>query len=183
MRTGVLIHPTTARSGRFLTLPHPRTLVPTYYLFSSSSDSSSSDGELYELSTLSDSKFDRSWMISHLNQVISSGQLDILSRVDARFLVVSLLYNVLGGDGKYRSREDTFEQIALVLQAQRSERMKQAIPEMKAAEATQEEGEDGLQQEWTDIVAFGNLPLIKKALEDVADVQGAFPFPNPNNAP
>ncbi|CDU23257.1 uncharacterized protein SPSC_01886 [Sporisorium scitamineum] len=163
MRRGVLIHPTTAQSGRFLILPHPRTFVPTYYLYSPSSPSSS--GELFELSTLTDSKYDRSWMISHLNQVISSGQLDILSRVDARFLVISLLYSVLGGDAKFRSREDTFDQIALVLQAKRREQMKEAIPALKV-----EEGK-GVQEEWTDVVAFGNLPLVTKALEDVADVE------------
>ncbi|CDW98107.1 hypothetical protein [Sporisorium scitamineum] len=167
MRRGVLIHPTTAQSGRFLILPHPRTFVPTYYLYSPSSPSSS--GELFELSTLTDSKYDRSWMISHLNQVISSGQLDILSRVDARFLVISLLYSVLGGDAKFRSREDTFDQIALVLQAKRREQMKEAIPALKV-----EEGK-GVQEEWTDVVAFGNLPLVTKALEDVADVEGALP--------
>lgn len=174
MRTGVLIHPSTAHSGRFLVLPHPRTLVPTYYLSASSSTSSSiSTDQLYELSTLQDSKHDRSWMISRLNQVISSGQLDILSRIDARFLVVSLLYSVLG-DGKYRSREDMFEQIALELHVRRSEELCEAIPELKARLATGKDSAEGQQNEWTDVVVFEKLEVTKRALEDVADVQGSF---------
>ncbi|KAJ9476554.1 Ribonuclease H2 subunit B [Pseudozyma hubeiensis] len=160
MRTGVLINPTTATSGRLLILPHPQTLIPTYYLASPSS------GELYELSTLQDSKHDRTWMISQLNQVVSSGQLDILSRVDARFLVVSLLHSVLD-DGKYRSREDLFEQAAQKLYSRRKEELRSAIPELKKGG----DEDDVEQQEWLDVVTFGNLDLVKTALEDVADVQ------------
>ncbi|SJX60683.1 uncharacterized protein SRS1_11911 [Sporisorium reilianum f. sp. reilianum] len=158
IRTGVLLHPTTAHSGRFLVLPHPRTLVPTYYLHCPATGSAA-QGELYELSTLSDIKYERSWMLSRLNCVVGAGQLDIVSRVDVRFVVVALLC-ALGGDGKFRSVEDTFEQVALVLQARRSEALCAAVPEVTAA-----------QHEWTDIVAFGNLPLVKRALQDVADVQ------------
>ncbi|SNX81964.1 uncharacterized protein MEPE_00669 [Melanopsichium pennsylvanicum] len=179
MRTGVLIHHSSARSGRFLILPHPRTSVPTYYLHSdtlSSSSSSSFTGlsELYELSTLKDGKFDRSWMISDLNQVISSGQLEILSRVDARFLVISLIYSALE-DGKFRSHEDTFEQIALVLQGRRKEEMVESIPSLKAklseTGSTDQGEQDGLHLEWSDVVTFGNLALVQKALNEVADVQ------------
>lgn len=183
MRTGVLIHPETAQDGRFLILPHPRTAVPTYYLHSDAPAGSSSpvpsNGELFELSTLKDGKYDRSWMFSNLNQVISSGQLEILSRIDVRFVVISLLYSALG-DGKFRSLEDTFEQIALALYGRRKEDMVESIPALKAklSEGGGSEGEeDDVQQDWSDIITFGKLPLVKKALEEVADVQGKFSSP------
>ena len=179
MRTGVLIHPETARDGRFLLLPHPRTTVPSYFLHSETSGSSTISnaglGEMFELSTLKDAKYDRTWMISGLNQVISSGQLEILSKVDVRFLVISLLYCALS-DGKFRSHEDTFDQIALALHSRRRAEMFESIPELKAKlnEKGAIDGDEsgGVQQEWTDILTFGNLPLVKAALEEVADVQG-----------
>ncbi|SPO21235.1 uncharacterized protein UTRI_00712 [Ustilago trichophora] len=177
MRTGVLVHPENAQDGRFLVLPHPRTAVPTYYLHSDvttgSGSSASWNGELFELSSLKDGKYDRCWMVSNLNQVISSGQLEILSRIDVRFVVISLLHSALG-DGKFRSLEDTFEQIALVLYGRRKEDMVESIPALKAklSEGGASEGEeDGVQQDWSDIITFGKLPLVKKALEEVADVQ------------
>lgn len=120
-------------------------------------------------------------MISNLNQVISSGQLEILSPVDVRFLVIALLYTALGGDGKFRSHEDTFEQIALALQGKRREELEGEIPALKArlnedgagTGAGANDGEAGeVQREWSDVIAFGNLELVKKALEEVADVQG-----------
>ena len=188
VRTGVLIHPASARGGRFLVLPHPRTGIPTYYLHSDPSEPSTSTstsgsgsssnhsgaGRLFELSTLKDGKYDRSWMISNLNEVVSSGQLEILAEVDVRFLVVSLLYGALA-DGKFRSHEDTFDQIALAMHSARTDEMAAAIPALKAqlnpaaGETTQSEA---VQQEWTDLVTFGNLPITKAALKDIADVQG-----------
>lgn len=179
MRNGVLLHPGTARDGRCLILPHPRTQVPTYYLYSenapkpSSASSDTSKGELFELSTLKDTKYDRSWMISGVNEVISSGQLEILSRVDVRFLVTSLLYSVLV-DSKFRSLEDIFEQIALGLHGKRKEEMIDSIVALKSdlGEGEGGDGKGSVQQEWTDIVTFGNLPIVKDALQEVADVQG-----------
>lgn len=184
MRTGVLIHPDTARDGRFLILPHPRTGIPTYYLFStlhrSDSGTTTSDadlGQLLELSTLKDARYDRSWMISGLNQVVASAQLEILSRVDVRFLVVSMLYSALD-DGKFRSLEDTFEQIALTLHSRRKDELVDAIQAVKTrisqgtTTAGTEVEEDGVQQEWTDLLTFGTLPIVKQALTEVADVQG-----------
>ncbi|SPC63651.1 uncharacterized protein UHOD_01005 [Ustilago sp. UG-2017b] len=178
MRNGVLLHPGTARDGRCLILPHPRTQVPTYYLYSenapkpSSASSDTSKGELFELSTLKDTKYDRSWMISGVNEVISSGQLEILSRVDVRFLVTSLLYSVLV-DSKFRSLEDIFEQIALGLHGKRKEEMIDSIVALKSdlGEGEGGDGKGSVQQEWTDIVTFGNLPIVKDALQEVADVQ------------
>lgn len=184
MRTGVLIHPDTARDGRFLILPHPRTGIPTYYLYSTAHRSdlgtTTSDadlGQLLELSTLKDARYDRSWMISGLNQVVASAQLEILSRVDVRFLIVSMLYSALD-DAKFRSLEDTFEQIALTLHSRRKDELVDAIQAVKTrtsqgtTTAGTEVEEDGVQQEWTDLLTFGTLPIVKQALTEVSDVQG-----------
>ncbi|EST06563.1 Ribonuclease H2, subunit B [Kalmanozyma brasiliensis GHG001] len=159
MRTGVLIHPSHAQSGRFLVLPHPRTLVPTYYL--SLPSSSSSAAGLLELTTLQDTRYSRSWMLSHLNQVLSSGQLEILAPVDVRFLLISLLSLLSGG---YRSVEDCFEQVALDLWANRKEALSSSVPEVKAAEG-------GMEEVWSDVVAFGNLDGVQEAMRDVCDTQ------------
>lgn len=178
LRTGVLIHPEAACDGRCLILPHPRTQIPTYFLYSctsgdSNAASGTSKGELFELSSLKDTKYDRSWMISGVNQVISSGQLEILSRMDMRFLVISLLYSALE-DSKFRSLEDTFEQIALVLHGKRKEEITESVAALKGKLGEGEGGEadNGVQQEWTDIVTFGNLPIVKDALQEVADMEG-----------
>jgi hypothetical protein len=172
-----LIHPDLAHGGRFLVLPHPRTGIPTYYLHSShasasastaGSNAASADGELFELSTIKDTKHDRSWMVSGVNTVVSAGQLEVLSRVDVRFLVISLLYSALG-DRKFRSLEDTFEQIALGLYAKRSDEAVEAVAALKAS--TEAKDADA-SREWSDILTFGSLPLVHTALAQVADVQG-----------
>lgn len=155
MRTGILIHPSTAPSGRFLVLPHPRTLLPTYYL--------SSTTELFELTTLSDTRYSRSWMLTHLNQVISSGQLEIVSPIDPRFLVISWLYSVLG-DGKFRSREDGFEEVAMELLRRRKDALSEAIPETKTSA-------DGGEEGWNDILTLSARPLVTTALKQVCDTQ------------
>ncbi len=183
-RTSVLIHPNLAQGGRFLVLPHPRTGIPTYYLHSShanasastaGTDATSADGELFELSTIKDTRYDRSWMVSGVNTVVSAGQLEVLSRVDVRFLVISLLYSALG-DRKFRSLEDTFEQISLGLFAKRSDEAVEAVAALKAASTEAKDADAS--REWSDILTFGSLPLVYTALTQVADVQGKCVLPH-----
>lgn len=196
IRTSVLIHPTfgadlNGKDVAFLTLPHPRTHIPTYYLPTTGPDK---DEQLLELGSLADTKLDRSWFISSSlstppaagqetqEQVISKARLEILSAVDVRFLVISILdsLNDTSSDGAdtgvFRSAEDAFEQAAAQIYRARKEELTSRVAAFKANGASNgtstEDGQE--EEEWTDILTFASLPITQKALRQVTDVQRKF---------
>lgn len=191
LRTSVLIHPAFSadlkgKHTTFLTLPHPRTHIPTYYL--------STSEQLLELGSLADTKIDRSWFVSSSSlaaplasdaemqeQVISKARLEILSPVDVRFLVISILDSLNGtaDTGVFRSAEDAFDQAATQIYRARKDEYTNRVAALKANSAndstTNSDGEE--EEEWTDILTFASLPLTQTALRQVADVQRKFHLP------
>lgn len=190
IRTSVLIHPAfgielEGGDATFLTLPHPRTHIPTYYL-------STTNQPLLELASLTDTKFDRSWFIgsssgskvsrasghSTQEEVISKARLEILSAVDPRFLVISILDSLndtssdgADTDGVFRTAEDAFEQAASTIYRTRKEELSRRLAALNtdSNDAPLQAMEDD--EEWTDIITFAGLPFVQQALRQVTHVQ------------
>ncbi|EPQ32381.1 uncharacterized protein PFL1_00577 [Pseudozyma flocculosa PF-1] len=183
---------TTTATRRFLTLPHPRSHVPVYFL--------PCPEAIYEQTTIGgEEKNARSWFISSSgggggggvvedagisNQIHTPSTLTLLTPLSPLFLVLSILSilpNGPDGEGRFLPYDDIWDQAALVFYRRRREKFAAYLDSARKRAGSNATGgggtgqvqgeEDGGEESWEDIVSFGAHPLVQRTVERCCQVQ------------
>ncbi|KAJ7163611.1 ribonuclease H2, subunit B [Mycena crocata] len=158
--SGALNSPATPSPGtasQFLRLPHPRTGLPSLFLpYSPQSNDESKRDAVLEVQAVAPTN-PRSWFIGQ--EVVSDGQLLVMTPIDPAFLLIPILQSVYheGGDqGMFRPADEIFEDAAANLEES----------------STSTAGKDSsLLITREDVIRFSSLKCCINALKHVCDVK------------